>query len=254
MSVANSARLPMGESSTRARGKETLWRLSSLACAHPVPELHQALLSGEFHEAFSAAWNLVNGRPWMGFPVEDHFDHFEAGYIGVFLHASDGKPAAPLLAGDHEVALAGLSRPVFMLNLISMYKHFGLQAATADEGRQDEPDHLSSMMEFMAVLCHLEANSLEKKRDASAPRRAQRDFLCRYLKPVLQAIAGKLRHKRAAALDQTLSQVLQDMAFWIDQQIAELEERVGPFRDPDAPKTQFNLIEDQKPANQNLWG
>lgn len=254
MSVAQSSRLPMGESSTRARAKETLWRLSALSFAHPVREFHQVLLSGEFHEAFSAAWNLVNGRPWMGFPVKDSFDDFEAGYISVFLHGSKGKPVASLLAGDHEVVLAGLTRPVLMLNLIGMYKHFGLQLATADEGRQDEPDHLSSMMEFMSVLCHLEANSLEKERDASAPRRAQRDFLCRYLKPALQVITQNLRQHRDAALDKNLSQLIQDVTFWVDQQIAELEERVGSFRDPDAQTPELSLTGGQKPANQNLWG
>lgn len=257
MSVTIPERLPMGNSARRARAKETLWRLAALSFAHPVPEFHEALASGAFHAAFSEAWSQVTGRPWPKSPVSPDFATFEAGYISAFLHGDRGKPVAALLAGEYEVLLAGLTRPVFMLNLTAFYRHFGLKAAVSDEGRNDEPDHLSGMMEFMTVLCHLEAKALENGRDPSPPRRAQRDFLCRYLEPVLASVAEALRRKTVPALDPTLAQLIQDMASWADEQIVELEARVGPFRDPDAPRPGAAAgppSADPAPATHNLWG
>ena len=108
------------------------------------------------------------------------FAALEAGYITAFLHGPKGKPIASLLAGDHEHLLAGHARPVFMLNIAAFYRHFGLAAATEDEGRADEPDHLASLLEFMAVLAHLEARALSGGKDPSPYRRAQRDVLRRH--------------------------------------------------------------------------
>ncbi len=251
MSVPRPDTLPMGDSPRRAAAKETLWRLAALAVAHPAREFHDALMSGAFHTAFSDAWAEITGAPWRAPPALADYAAFEAGFIAAFLHGPKGKPVAALLAGEHEHVLAGLTRPVFMLNLTAFYKHFGLQAAQADEGRQDEPDHLATMLEFMAVLCHLEAGALERGRDPAPPRRAQRDFLCRYLAPTLEGVAGCLRHYPVAALDPTLNRLMQDMAHWAQAQIAELEARVGPFRDPDAPRPAGAAPE---PATQNLWG
>lgn len=241
----------MGNSPARARAKETIWRLTALALSHPSPEFHGAVASGEFHDAFDVAWSQVTGRSWPKPAAAGDFAAFEAGYISAFLHGRGGKPVAALLAGDHDVILAGLTRPVFMLNLTSFYKHFGLKAATGDEGKADEPDHAASMAEFMAVLCHLEARALENARDPDPFRRAQRDFLARYFAPTLERIAGLLRQSPVAGLDPTLGQLVQEIALWAQLQITELEARVGPFRDPDAPKPDERQAE---PAAQNLWG
>ncbi|MEM7685149.1 MAG: molecular chaperone TorD family protein [Pseudomonadota bacterium] len=251
MSVAATARPPMGDSPARARAKETLWRLAALALGHPSPEFHRAVASGDFHAAFSAALADVTGAAWPNPGGTGDFAAFEAGYIEAFLHGRGGKPTAALLAGDHEPILAGLTRPAFMLNLAAFYKHFGLKAATDDEGKNDEPDHLASMLELMAVLCHLEATALGKGRDPDPYRRAQRDFLCRYLHQTLATVAGLLRRHPIAGLDPTLAQLVQDIAQWGGQQITELEVRVGPFRGPDAPKPAQTTAE---PASQNLWG
>ncbi len=251
MSVAATARPPMGDSPARAQAKESLWRLAALAMGHPSPELHGAVVSGEFHAAFSSAWANVTGSAWPDPGGTGDFAAFEAGYIAAFLHGRAGKPTAALLAGDHEAILAGLTRPVFMLNLAAFYKHFGLKAATGDEGKNDEPDHVASMLELMAVLCHLEAQALDKGREPDPYRRAQRDFLCRYLEPALSTVAGLLRQTPVATLDPTLAQLVQNIAEWAAQQIAELEIRVGPFRDPDTPKPAHQAAEQ---APQNLWG
>ena len=249
MSVAVPTRPPAVGAAARARAKETLWRLAAVAFAHPAPELHAAIASGDFHDAFTRVWGDVTGRAWPQPGRSDRFAMFEAGYIGAFLHGPKGKPTAALLGGEHEELLRGLSRPVFMLNVAAFYSHFGLKAAVRDEGRADEPDHLSAMTEFMAVLCHLEATACTRGYDAGPPRRAQRDFLARYLAPLLDCVAGKLRRANFGDLDPTLNQIVQELAPWARQQIAELESFTGPYRDPDAPRPVSG-----EPMPQNLWG
>ncbi|MDP5220197.1 molecular chaperone TorD family protein [Ruegeria sp. 2205SS24-7] len=251
MSVSFSCPPPKGDSPARAQAKETIWRLAALAFGHPSRDLYAAITSGEFQAAFSAAWTDVTGAGWPKMPSSPDYDSFEAGYIRAFLHGVGGKPTAALLAGDHEHILAGLTRPVLMLNIAAFYRHFGLQAATSDEGRNDEPDHMASMFELMSVLCHLEARALREGKDASGYRRAQRDFLCRYLGPTLDAVAGLLRHHTVPLLDPTLMQLAQDLHGWAEAQIHELEARVGPFRDPDAPRA--DTSQTATPA-QDLWG
>ncbi|MDW3222759.1 MAG: molecular chaperone TorD family protein [Paracoccaceae bacterium] len=213
-------------------------------------EFYEAVSSGEFHTALNEAWGAYTGSPWPVASPSKDYKTFEAGYISAFLHGPGGKPVAALLAGDHEHILAGLTRPVFMLNIIAFYKHFGLKAATRDEGKQDEPDHLASMLELMSVLCHLEARALAEGKDETGYQRAQRDFLCRYLGPTLNTVAGLLRRSPVETLDSTVAQLVQDICVWSDVQINELEVRVGPFRDPDAP--QPSRIPVEQPA-QSLW-
>ena len=258
MSLAHPQRLPDGESAARAAAKQSLWRLAAAAFAHPVPELQTALDSGRFHAAFDAAWRAVTGRAWPRASPSPDFATLESGYIAAFLHGPKGKPVAPLLAGDHERLLAGHARPVFMLNIAAFYRHFGLTAATRDEGRTDEPDHLASLLEFMAVLTHLEAQALEAGKDPGAYRRAQRDFLRRYLCPLLKAIAGSLRARPVAGLDATIAQLVEDLPSWAQSQAAELEARVGPYRDPDDAEGGTRSLPRQRTAprtvDQNLWG
>jgi DMSO reductase family type II enzyme chaperone len=247
MSVLAPSRPPVRDAAGRAHARETLWRLSALAFAHPAPELHAALAEGAFHEAFGDAWSALTGRAWPQPAPPGDFAGFEAGYIAAFLHGPGGKPVASLLAGDHESLLDGLPRPTFMLNVAAFYRHFGLRAA--EEGRADEPDHLASMMEFAALLAHLEARALEQGRDAGPARRAQRDFLARHLAPMLGCVHAALRRRPVPDLDPTLARLIEELGPWARAQIAELETRVGPYRDPDAPKQPSAAG-----AAQNLWG
>lgn len=254
MSLETVQDLPMSNSPARAQSKESIWRLLALGLAHPLPEFHSALVEGRFQEAFNSAWQCVTGRHWRPPTAPSSQTEFEAGYIHTFLHGHNGFPVASLMAGEYEQILSGLSRPVFMLNLSAFYRHFGLKVATADEGRQDEPDHLVTMAEFMAVLCMLEGRALVSGRDTSPYRRAQRDFLCRFLSPLLDRVEDQLRRNDDGKLDHCLRLMLKDVGDWAQQQISELAARVGPFRDLDAPKPQVGPGPTQERAPQNLWG
>ena len=256
MSITVAQRLPTGDSPERATARETTWRLAAAAFGHPTAETQDALASGRFHQALNTAFMAVTGRPWpMSEPSED-LAELEAGYIAVFLHGAAGKPIAPLLAGDYEHLLAGHSRPVFMLNIAAFYRHFGLRAATGDEGRADEPDHLVTMLELMAVLSHLEARALGQGRDASSVCRAQRDFLSRYLAPLLEAIRERVRSVSEHRLDPTLRQLCDGLPHLARMQLAELEARVGVYRDRDAasPTLATQSGQGARVVDQNLWG
>ncbi|MGI9487663.1 MAG: molecular chaperone TorD family protein [Geminicoccaceae bacterium] len=250
---------PPGDSAERAAAKETIWRLAALAFSHPTAEMHAAFASGDFHRAFDHAWSGITGRHRPTARPSSDFKDFEAGYITAFLHGPKGKPIASLLAGDHERLLAGHARPVFMLNITAFYRHFGLKAATEDEGRTDEPDHLASMLEFMAVLSHLEANALGQGKDPSSYRRAERDFLYRYLAPMLRTVGACLRSGLVKDLDLTITQLAEELPVWADGQVGELEARVGPYRDPDASgglarPQNGQVAAGDRVVDQNLWG
>lgn len=243
---------PPGDSAERAAAKESIWRLAALAFGHPTAETHGAFSSGDFQRAFDQAWSAVTGRRWPEDPSSPDLATLEAGYITAFLHGPKGKPIASLLAGDHERLLAGHARPVFMLNMTAFYRHFGLQAAIDDEGRADEPDHLATMLEFMAVLCHLEANAIREGRDPGSFRRAERDFIKRILGPMLQTLAGCLHAGLATGLDPIIARLVDELPPWAESQAAELEARVGPCRDPDQPG--FAGTTTKQVAAGDLWG
>ncbi len=243
---------PSGDSAARAAAKESVWRLSALAFGHPTAEMQDALKSGGFHRAFDQSWSAVTGRHWPEVTPSPDLATLEAGYITAFLHGPKGKPIASLFAGDHDHLLAGQARPVFMLNISAFYRHFGLKAAAGDEGRADEPDHLASMLEFMAVLCHLEVKALGENRDPSPFRRAERDFIRRHVGPMLRTVAGRLRTGPATGLDPVVTQLIEEQPSWAESQAAELEARVGPYRDPDQPG--FAETKTKQVAAGDLWG
>lgn len=240
--------MPLANTPERADATGAIYRLSAAAFGHPLPELQQALSDGSFHTAFHTAWRQITGRQWPHCPASADFAALESGYIDTFVHGRSGKPRVPLLAGEYEHLLGGQTRPVFMLNVQAFYRHFGLRAATGDEGRSEEPDHLVDMLEFMAVLSHLEARALGGQSDPSPYRRAQRDFLHRYLVPLLDAMRRGVAAEKRLTLDATLVRLVEDLPEWARQQLAELEARVGPCAD---------LAEDaaRQPRSvaQNLW-
>ncbi len=258
MSVSPIPDLPDRDAPERATAKETVYRLAAIAFGHPTPEFHAALTAGTFHRAFDAAWSAVTGSRWPAPAASPGIAELEAGFITAFLHGHKGKPVSSLLAGDYHHLLAGSTRPNLMLNIAAFYRHFGLAAAKDDEGRDDEPDHLASMLEFMAVLTHLEARALERGADAAPYRRAQRDFLQRYLTPLLHAIRDRLRRYKVEDLDPTIAGLVEDMADFSAGQAVELEVHVGPYRDPDCAdaglRPTMSGSNGKHAIDQNLWG
>ena len=240
--------MPQANTPARAQATGAIYRLAAAAFGHPLPELQQALSDGSFHLAFNTAWRQITGREWPRCQASADFAALESGYIDTFVHGQRGKPRVPLLAGEYEHLLGGQNRPVFMLNVQAFYRHFGLHAATGDEGRNEEPDHLVDMLEFMAVLSHLEARALAGHTDPSAYRRAQRDFLHRYLVPLLDAMRRGVAAEKRLNLDATLVRMVEDLPEWARQQLAELEARVGPCADPADRATR-----QPRAVAQNLW-
>ena len=240
--------MPLANTPERADATGAIYRLAAAAFGHPMPELQQALSDGSFHTAFHTAWRQITGRDWPRCPASADFAALESGYIDTFVHGRRGKPRIPLLAGEYQHLLGGQNRPVFMLNVQAFYRHFGLRAATGDEGRNEEPDHLVDMLEFMAVLSHLEARALAGHTDPSSYRRAQRDFLHRYLVPLLDAMQRGIAAEKRLALDATLVRLIEDLPEWARQQLAELEARVGPCADPAERATR-----QPRAVAQNLW-
>jgi len=248
MSMNSINGMPMGNSPARARAHEALYRLAAAALSHPIPELHEAFADGRFHASFDDAWSAVTGRHWPQSPTSTDFAELESGYIDMFLHGRRGQPRVDLMAGAHDNLRGGVTRPVFMLNVQAFYRHFDLRPATGDEGRSDEPDHVATMLEFMAVLHHLEAQALERGADPGPYLRAQRDFLQRYLLPLMQAIQQGVSAETRVALDANLLRLIEDLPQRLRQQLVELEARVGQGErslesQPDEPRL----------VAQNLW-
>lgn len=240
--------MPLANTPERANATGAIYQLAAAAFGHPLPELQQAFVDGSFHKAFNTAWRQITGREWPRCQASADFVALEAGYIETFVHGWRGKPRVPLLAGEYEDLLGGQTRPAFMLNVQAFYRHFGLRAAAADEGHADEPDHLVDMLEFMAVLSHLEAGALASHGDPSAYRRAQRDFLHRHLVPLLEAMRRGLAAEKRLNLDATLVRMVEDLPEWARQQLAELEARVGPCADPADRATRQS-----RAVAENLW-
>lgn len=240
--------MPLANTPARAQATGAIYQLAAAAFGHPVPELQQSLVDGSFHTAFHTAWRQITGRAWPRCQPSADFAALESGYIDTFVHGRSGKPRVPLLAGEYEHLLGGQNRPSFMLNVQAFYRHFGLRAAASDEGRADEPDHLVDMLEFMAVLSHMEARALADHTDPSAYRRAQRDFLHRCLVPLLDAMRRGIAAEKRLSLDATLVRLVEDLPEWARQQLAELEARVGPCAD-----TSERNASQPRAVAQNLW-
>lgn len=241
------------QGSERARAKGSLYRLASVLVAHPLVETWQALNEGRLQLAIAEAWQGVHGRPWPIHTAGASSDDFEAEYIRLFLHGNSGKPIIPLLAGDYEALLAGQTRPVFMLNISAFYSHFGLKAAVEDEGRADEPDHLATMFEFMSVLTHLEATGMDKHREVSGYKRAQRDFIRRYLLPLAQCVYTRSSQLKKATLDPTLHELIDRLPHWLESEATTLDAQIGRYRETE-DRSWAGAPAGQIAVDQNLWG
>ncbi|WP_344961846.1 molecular chaperone TorD family protein [Oceanisphaera sediminis] len=217
-----------------ARG--TVFRLAAAMLDYPLAETQQALEQGRLSQALNAAMQTLGEAPWPELPASSDLCALEVGYMATFAHGRRGKPRVPLVASAYEPLLAGETPGSFMLNVQAFYRHFGLKAATDDEGHIDEPDHLVTMLEFCALLCHLEEQAASKQRDASPYQRAQRDFMARYLIPLLSALRARLAGEGDPGLDAGLAYLVQRLPDWASGQRHRLENQVGPCPAPGASR------------------
>lgn len=241
----------------RALASSQVYRLCAALFGHPNRDGYEALASGRLQSALAASWSAVTGRAFAASPATGGFEIFESGYIAIFGYGPKGKPEVALLAGEYEDLLNGELRPNFMLNIGQFYRHFGLKAGGRD-GPRDEPDHIATMLEFLAWLGFLQARALERNRPADGAMRAERDFLQRYVVPLLVRMHRHAARVRAwDSLDPTLRQVVQELPAFAGHRASALEAMVGPFRSAASPAPDPATAPvggEPVATTQNLWG
>ncbi|WP_417516393.1 molecular chaperone TorD family protein [Marinobacter sp.] len=231
----------------RAEARGAIYRLAAVALGYPLEETWEALADGRLQAALNDAWQTLGGEPWPALAASSSSEDLQVGYMATFIHGKLGKPRVPLVASAYGSLIGGLTPGAYMLNVQAFYTHFGLTAAVEDEGHKDQPDHLLAMLEFCALLCHLEAQALQHNRDASPYRRAQRDFLVRYLRPLLQAVRAGYAQENQHGLDAHLAHLVQVLPDWTHTQQLALESQVGPSPEEGAKKAGPEL------ASQPMW-
>ncbi|MDP5291539.1 molecular chaperone TorD family protein [Oceanimonas sp. CHS3-5] len=214
----------------QARG--TVFRLAAAMLDYPLAETQQALREGRMAQVLSQAMAIQGEPAWPALPASSDLQALEVGYMATFVHGRRGRPHVPLVASAYEQLLAGDTPGRYLLNVQAFYRHFGLKAATDDEGHIDEPDHLVTMLEFCALLCHLEQQALESGGDVGSPRRALRDFLTRYLVPMASAVRERFNREADQGLDANLACLVQRLPDWAARQCELLEHQVGPCPQP----------------------
>lgn len=229
----------------RAQAREAIYRLAAVAMAYPLTETFQALAEGRLQAALDEAWQALGGAPWPVLEHSESLEQLEMGYMATFMHGHRGKPRVPLVASAYSGLIAGLTPGSYMLNVQAFYSHFGVTAAIEDEGHKDEPDHLVAMLEFSALLCHFEGLALTNSKDPSAYRRAHRDFLSRYLVPLLQTIRAHYAKESRYGLDENLAHLVEELPVWAVAQLLALEGEVGACPKPGAERA--------TPASQAMW-
>ncbi|MBQ0833858.1 molecular chaperone TorD family protein [Marinobacter sp.] len=231
----------------RAEARGAIYRLAAVVLGYPLEETWEALADGRLQAAFNGAWQTLSGEPWPTFNASASSEDLQVGYMATFVHGKRGKPRVPLVASAYDSLIGGQTPGAYMLNVQAFYTHFGLTAAVEDEGHKDQPDHLLAMLEFCALLCHLESQALENGRDAAPYRRAQRDFLVRYLRPLLQAIRAGYARENQHGLDANLAHLVKVLPDWTHTQQQALEIQVGPSPEEGARKAGPEL------ASQPMW-
>ncbi len=218
----------------RLAARETIFRLAAALFGYPLAETQQALEEGRLYATLAPAWQLMTGQPWPMLPPSANLTALQVGYTDTFLQGRRGKPRVPLVASAYEELIGAETPGNFLLNVQAFYRHFGLQAAQGDEGHTEEPDHLVAMLEFCTLLCHLEQRALTYASDPGPYRRAQRDFISRYLEPLLTAIRTRFAEARDHGLDPTLAALIEVLPDWAADQLEALSSQVGPCPSPRA--------------------
>lgn len=219
----------VAQESQYAQARETVYRVAAAFLGYPLEETLHALHEGRLQAVLSDAWQTLGGQPWPALEVSDSLQALEVGYMATFIHGKRGKPRVPLVASAYAELVGGHTPGAFLLNVQAFYSHFGLKAAVEDEGHQDEPDHVVAMLEFCALLCYLERRALEQGQESAPYRRAQRDFLARYLIPLLQGIRTLYAAENQHGLEPNLAYLIEVLPDWATNQQLSLEKTVGAY-------------------------
>lgn len=230
--VNNADTTTLTAEAARANARGIVFRLAAALLDYPLAETRQAIAEGRITASLNAAMRTLGEPEWPSCPTSASLTDLEVGYMATFIHGRRGKPRVPLVASAHADLLDGDTQASYLLNIQAFYRHFGLKAATDDEGHIDEPDHLVAMLEFCALLCHLEVQALQQNGDIDSCRRALRDFLNRYLIPLLQAIRRRYQQEKDQGLDATLAQLVERLPGWAQSRYQQLEQQVGPCPAP----------------------
>ncbi|MBV0934521.1 molecular chaperone TorD family protein [Marinobacterium weihaiense] len=237
--------VPVELECVHARG--VLFRLAAALFDYPLAETQQAIESGRVAHLMEQALATLGEPTCPLLAASASQTDLEVGYMATFIHGRRGKPRVPLVASAYPILLKGEAQASYLLNVQTFYKHFGLKAATEDEGMLDEPDHLVAMLEFCALLCHLETQALNNRRDPSHCRRALRDFLTRYLIPLLNALRSRYHSEPEQGLDATLAHLIEVLPELAEHQRDALEEQVGPCPQPGSQRIPMTNLP------QGLW-
>lgn len=179
--------------------RASLYRLLATAFSYPDADLHQALSTGEFHDAIWTAQDALSVAR-TGLP-EIRCDHqqWEAGYIRIFEIGGSGESPCVLRESAHSDGATGdaaappaVGRVALFEDLLRFYHHFGLRMTDVASDRE-LPDHLSCQLEMLSFLCLRESLAGAGHESAEWYRRAQLDFLQRHLCSWVPRLAESLR-------------------------------------------------------------
>jgi DMSO reductase family type II enzyme chaperone len=231
----------MTDSQTIAQRRSQLFQMLALAFAHPVAELHEALVSGSYSLALSQAAHEGLGIALSVAKPESGFADFEAAYIDLFQVGRSGKPRVHLNTADYDELAADHSRPEFLLLYTAWYKHFGL--TTREDAMANElPDHIVCQLEFLTWLTHLEATVRDNPDLQRGYRCAQRDFCQRHLQAFLELLLVALQQQEGETFYRQLSTLTLEA---VDTLLAELVAEPGDINSQD-PGDDIAVV--------NLWG
>jgi len=99
-------------------------------------------------------------------------------------------------ASLHEAAYVAMDASALFEELVRFYEHFGLRRNSEAE----LPDHLCVELEFMHFLCELEGHQDQGSDGLASIHNAQRDFLERHVKRLLDGIGQKLADRDGIAM------------------------------------------------------
>lgn len=96
-----------------------------------------------------------------------------------------------------ESTYADLDASALFEELVRYYEHFGLRRKEDAE----LPDHISIELEFMHFLCELEHHALLGGQEVTAVHSAQRDFIDRHVKRLLNGLLQGMAARRGTAVE-----------------------------------------------------